>query len=106
MAWEKRRNGGRYYTRSRRESGRIVREYVGGGRRGELAAAEDAARRATREAVRLEFRKERARLAHLDELISALHRTTDQLVRGVLYARGFERYKRQWRVHRDHPSNP
>ena len=40
--WEKRERGGLYYTRSRKVNGQVVREYVGGGALGELAALIDA----------------------------------------------------------------
>src|SRR4051812_5214470 len=54
MAFETRARGGRYYYRKTRGAdGRVRSVYVGAGERGEQAAREDAARRAsTREARR------------------------------------------------------
>jgi len=101
MAWETRPSGGHYYTRSRREGGRVVREYVGYGRKGELAAMADAQRRAAREADRDAIRAERERVRAIDAALMDLHRTVDQLTRGALMAAGFERHKRQWRKRRD-----
>ena len=101
MGWETRANGGRYYTRSRRIDGRVVREYVGCGRKGELAAMADAQRRATRKADRATIRAEQERVRAIDAALMDLHRTVDQLTRGALLAAGFERYKRQWRMRRD-----
>ena len=104
MGWESRPNGGRYYTRSRREGGRVVREYVGSGRKGELAAAADAARRAEREAERAAIRAAREQAEAIDAALANLHRTVDLLTRGALLAARFERYKRQWRKRRDDTS--
>ena len=101
MGWETRANGGRYYTRSRRVDGRVVREYVGCGRKGELAARADAERRAAREAERAAIRAERERVQAIDAALMDLHRATDQVTRGALLAAGFERHKRQWRYRRD-----
>jgi hypothetical protein len=104
MGWESRGGRGRYYTRSRRENGRVIREYVGSGVRGEAAARGDAERRQAQETERAVRRAVREEARAIDRALLALHRTTDQLVRGALLAAGFERYKRQWRVRRVHPS--
>ena len=41
-----------YYTRTRRENGRVIREYIGVGQEGQRAAEEDDARRRQAEADR------------------------------------------------------
>ena len=63
MGWDK---NGRYYTRSKRVNGRVVREYVGGGRAGELVAQMDAIDRDKRETERMCARLEREEIAQLD----------------------------------------
>jgi hypothetical protein len=60
--WESRERGGLYYTRSRKEGGRVIREYVGGGTLGELAARMDAENRRLREDEEASRREERERL--------------------------------------------
>jgi len=101
MAWETRPGGGRYYTRSRRVNGRVVREYVGSGEKGQQAALADAERRAEWEAERALIRAEQARARAIDAELATLDRTVDVLTRGILLAAGFERYKRQWRKRDD-----
>jgi hypothetical protein len=101
MGWETRARGGRYYTRSRRENGRVVREYIGAGSAGELAAREDAQRRAAREAERAALWAARDRARAIDAELTGVHRIVDQLTRGALLAAGYERSKRQWRLRRE-----
>ena len=45
MPWETGPRGRPYYTRTRRENGRVIREYIGVGQEGQRAAEEDEARR-------------------------------------------------------------
>ena len=52
MPWESGPRGRPYYTRTRRENGRVIREYIGVGREGRQAAQEDEARRRQVEADR------------------------------------------------------
>jgi len=107
MAWETRSGGGRYYTRSRRVNGQVVREYLGCGEKGEQAALADAERQAARETERALIRAEQKRAEVIDAELASLHQTVDVLTRGILLANGFKRHKRQWRKRRDdHADEP
>jgi hypothetical protein len=104
MAWEA-RGSRRYYTRSKRVNGRVVREYLGaaGAPAAELAAAADALRRADRraalEARRAEEARWRAALTPLVELC----RAADLMARATLLAAGYHRHSRSsWRKRHVH----
>lgn len=98
MGWDK---GGRYYTRSRRENGRVVREYVGGGRAGELGARLDAIARDKREVERQCDRIQREEVAALDAPLAELNGLIDLLARAALAAAGYRQHKRgEWRKKR------
>ncbi len=102
MGWETRRGGGRYYTRSRRRSGRVVREYVGAGLIGELAAAADAeARQAERQRRAVEA-AERDQVATVAALTADLCRLVDAQAAAALMLAGYHQHHRgEWRQRRD-----
>src|SRR5688500_5666437 len=101
MAWETRRNGRRYYYRSKRVGGRVVKEYLGGGawinsmlwlegRDRERAAEEQAQSKA-----------ERAKADELDAAVVEFCRFVDEVTREALTAAGYHRHDRgQWRKRR------
>ena len=100
--WESRERGGLYYTRSRKVDGRVVREYVGGGILGELAARTDAEERRQREDDAAAWREERERLEKLASLLDGFCEDVDTVTRAVMIAAGFRRHKRgEWRKRRD-----
>lgn len=107
MAWETRERGQRYYTRSRRVAGRVVREYVGRGLIGELAAREDATRREARRVAqktgREQRQRERAAEHQVRELVATVERLAAVLTTITLAAAGYHRPKRGvWRRRREH----
>ena len=75
MAWERRERGGDYYTRSRKVNGLVIREYVGGGILGELAALTDELKRRQREKEAACWKEEQEQLealvAPVEELCEA-----------------------------------
>jgi hypothetical protein len=95
MGWDK---GGRYYTRSRRVNGRVVREYVGGGRIGELAAQLDEIERDKRETERQCDRIAREKVETLDTPLAELDELADLVAHAALVAAGFQQHHRgEWR---------
>ena len=99
--WESRERGGLYYTRSRKEGGRVVREYVGGGILGELAARMDAEERQRREEEAASRREERERLEALVASVEELCEAAEVIARAALVASGYHRHNRgEWRKKR------
>jgi hypothetical protein len=98
MGWDK---GGRYYTRSRRLNGRMVREHVGGGEFGILAAQLDADEREKRLSERAAGRAEREELAVLDGPLNELNEIAELLAQAALVAAGYHQHNRgEWRKRR------
>jgi hypothetical protein len=98
MGWDK---GGRYYTRSRRVDGRVVREYVGGGPAGVIVARMDAVERDRRLTDRECDRLERERIDALDAAVIELGESCDLLARAALLAAGYRQHHRgDWRRRR------
>jgi hypothetical protein len=102
MAWEGRaHSGNRYYTRSHKVHGRVVREYVGSGLIGELAARDDEARRRQDAEAAARVRQEQAAWKAAAAEQETVRRLTDGLVAAALVAVGYHRHDRgAWRKRR------
>lgn len=102
MSWEKRARGGRYYTRSRRRNGRVIREYVGSGAIADLAARQDAEDRRRRAARAEADQKLRSRLDEEDRRVDEMCQAGEAIVSGLLLASGYRRHNRgEWRRRRE-----
>jgi hypothetical protein len=100
--WERRERGGLYYTRSRKEGGKVIREYVGGGLIGELTAHMDAEERRLREEEKVSGREERERLDALSAPVKELCEAAEVIVRAALIASGYHQHNRgEWRKRRE-----
>ena len=101
MGWEWRGGRRRYYTRSIRRGGHVVREYVGSGLKGDIAAAEDAARRAQRANSLAADRAERDQRNTGDAALVALDSMVERIVRTALSDAGYHQHDRgAWRRRR------
>jgi hypothetical protein len=97
MSWETRERGGRYYTRSRRVNGQVVREYIGTGFVAEMASELDRLDRERREQERIERRLAMIETEEREAPIKALHDDIEMIARGALLAGGYHRHHGQWR---------
>jgi hypothetical protein len=104
MGWESRGScRGRYYTRSKRANGRVVREYVGaaGDPLVELVAAADALRRGDRRAAAEARRAEEASWREALAPLLELCRAANVMARAALLAAGYRQHARSaWRKRR------
>ena len=96
MAWEK----GRYYTRSRKVNGRVVREYIGGGEAGELAAKLDAIKLEERNRERELWRAEKEEIEAVDNQLTEFCEMADMIARAAMVAAGFHFHRGEWRRRR------
>ena len=100
MPWETRIRGAAYYTRTRRENGRVIREYIGIGERARRAADEDEARRRQVDADRDAARA-------LTEDVQTLSELAGLLAQAALLAAGYHRSNRgPWRKRRVRKNPP
>jgi hypothetical protein len=98
VSWETRNGKGRYYVRTWREGGRIVREYIGAGAYGECVAADDARARAERVDEAAAARAEVEQLSELDKLVAASAQAARVVASQALIAAGYRRHQRgEWR---------
>jgi hypothetical protein len=103
VAWERRKRGGRYYTRTRRspEDGRVVREYVGSGPFAEMIARLDRTKRelaeAEREQEETRVRRELERLEALAAPVLEISEAAEILAHAHLVACGYHRHKGEYR---------
>jgi hypothetical protein len=97
MGWETRGRTNRYYTRSRRVGGRVVREYVGGGRHAQLTAQLDILERQQREEEAERLRSERDLDCETERALIDYCKTVDRLLAAALTSAGYHRHKGQWR---------
>jgi len=97
VGWETRERGTSYYTRSKWVDGRVVRQYVGGGVLGKIAALEDEHERRRREEQSLYWEEEREQLQQSAGFLLELEEACEVLTRAYLIAAGCHKYRGAWR---------
>lgn len=101
MGWETRKGGGSYYTRSKREGGRVIREYVGSGEVAQLIAQMDEVEQEQRTTQRELARIRRGESDTLDTLAREFYDQVEAVLRATLTEAGYHRHARgAWRKRR------
>lgn len=103
MGWSN-KCGHRYYTRVRKANGRVYQEYIGGGIKGDQAAAADAARRAQWQELRNVKNAEKSRWNDSEMQMGDLIDVADLAMRTHLVLAGFFRHGGEWRKRREKES--
>ena len=75
----------------------MVREYVGGGEAGELAAEFDALQRERRELERERWKEEKAEVGELDSRAAECCSYADLIAAAAMTAAGYHQHRGQWR---------
>ncbi len=97
MGWERRRGGRQYYFRARRDGTRVLKTYVGGGPKAQLAAQEDKAARDARQ-HEAQFRTDmECQVAELAAILNEFGELADQVVSYQLFSAGWRKHHREWR---------
>jgi hypothetical protein len=89
MAWESRKGRGRYYTRSRRRGGRVVREYLGAGEMAELTSRAAELRRKRLATTSQDRREWKAAVDALDSTVADACEAIDLLAQAALLVAGY-----------------
>ncbi len=101
MGWETRERGTQYYTRSKWEDGRVVREYIGTGALGEIVASDDELKRLQKQETVAHWKEERERLERDAAFLKELEEVSEILTRAHLLASGCHKRKGEWRRKRE-----
>ena len=102
MAWESRKGRGRYYTRSRRVGGRVVREYLGKGWNALSVADLDDLLRAKRRTALAARREVNGELQKIDADLLAICKSVDLVAKAAMLAAGYHQHHRgEWRRKRE-----
>jgi hypothetical protein len=97
VAWDK----NRYYSRSFKVNGRIIRQYIGGGETGRLAALHDQERRELIKLRREAANRLMSDLNAIDKVVTALCQRAELAARAAMCAAGYYQHHRgEWRKRR------
>ena len=87
-------NGRPYYYRNKRQNGKVVREYIASGHLAELAADQDARKRADQKAKRAAIAKVQSMFAAARTPLLDLTVEADLLIQAMLLDAGYHRQNR------------